>query len=48
MPNAEMTDAGMATAAMTVERQLRMNANTTSEARMLPSTRWRLISWRAA
>ena len=39
MPNAEMTDVGIATAAMTVERQLRMNANTTSEARMLPSTR---------
>ena len=40
--------AGMATAAMRVERQLRMNASTTSEARMLPSTRWRLISCRAA
>ena len=48
MPNAEITDAGMATAAMIVERQLRMKASTTSEARMLPRTRWRLISWSAA
>ena len=48
MPNAEITDAGMATAAMTVDRQLRMNAITTRDARMLPNTRWRLISWRPA
>ncbi len=48
IPKVEMTEAGMATAAISVERQLRMNASTTSEARMLPSTRWRLISWRAA
>ena len=34
MPKAEMTEAGMATAAMIVERQLRMKASTTSEARM--------------
>ncbi len=48
MPNAEITDAGMATAAMIVDRQLRMKAMTTSEARMLPSTRWTLISCSAA
>ncbi len=34
MPNAEMTEVGMATAAMNVERHERMNASTTSEARM--------------
>ena len=38
----------MATAAMTVARQLRMKASTTRQARMLPSTRWTLISCRAA
>ena len=48
MPNVAMTEAGMATAAITVERQLRMKANTTSEARMLPRIRWRLISCSAA
>ena len=44
MPKAEMTEHGMATAAMMVDRRLRMNSSTTSEARMLPSTRCRLIS----
>ena len=29
MPNVEMTEAGMATAAITVERQLRINTSTT-------------------
>ncbi len=48
MPKVEITDAGMATAAMIVERQLRMKANTTSEARMLPRIRWMLISCSAA
>jgi len=46
--NVATTEAGMATAAITVERQLRMNARTTSDARMLPTIRWMLISWRAA
>ena len=44
MPKVAITEAGMATAAMNVERQLRMKASTTSEARMLPSTRWMSIS----
>ena len=44
MPNVEMTDAGMAMPAMIVDRQLRMNSITTRHARMLPSTRWVLIS----
>ena len=48
VPKAEMTEAGMATAAMMVDRQLRMNASTTSDARIEPSTRCRLISWSAA
>ena len=48
IPKVAMTEAGMATAAMRVARQLRMKASTTIEARMLPSTRWTLISWRAA
>jgi hypothetical protein len=48
MPKAAITEAGIATAAMKVERQLRMKARTTSEARMAPSTRCALISWRAA
>jgi hypothetical protein len=48
MPNVAITDDGMATAAMTVERQLRMNANTTRQARMLPSTRCTSISCSAA
>ena len=39
MPNVEITEQGIATAAMNVERQLRMKANTTRLARMLPSTR---------
>ena len=48
IPKAEMTEVGMATAAMNVERHERMKASTTSEARMEPSTRCRLISWSAA
>ena len=44
MPNVAMTDAGIATAAITVDRQLRMKANTTRHARMLPSTRCLSIS----
>ena len=43
-PKVETTEAGMATAAITVARQSRMNANTTRQARMLPSTRCTLIS----
>ena len=39
MPKVEMTEAGIATPAMSVERQLRMKASTTRQARMLPSTR---------
>ena len=48
MPKVAMTEVGMATAAINVERQLRMKASTTSEARMLPRIRCRLISCRAA
>ena len=48
IPKADTTDVGIATAAMKVERHERMNASTTREARMEPSTRCRLISWRAA
>ena len=39
IPKVDMTDAGMATPAMTVDRQERMNASTTSDARMLPMMR---------
>ena len=38
-PKVEMTDVGIATAAMTVARQFRMKKKTTRQARMLPSTR---------
>jgi hypothetical protein len=48
IPKAETTEVGMATAAMKVDRQERMKASTTSEARMEPSTRCRLISCSAA
>ena len=48
MPNVAMTEVGMATAAMTVARQLRMNSSTTRQARMLPRTRCRLISCSAS
>ncbi len=48
IPKVAMTEVGIATAAITVERQLRMKANTTSEAKMLPRIRCSLISWRAA
>ena len=43
-PNAEINDDGIATAAMTMARQLRMNKNTTRLARMLPTIKWTLIS----
>jgi len=43
-----MTEAGMATAAISVEAQLRMKARTTSDARIAPRTRWTLISCSAA
>ena len=42
------TEAGMDTAAMTVDRQLRIKANTTRQARMLPRMRCRSISCSAA
>ena len=48
MPKVAMTEAGMATPAMTVARQLRMNSSTTRQARMLPRIRWMLISCSAA
>ncbi len=48
MPNVERTEAGMATALITVERQLRMKANTTKVARILPKIRCTLISRSAA
>src|SRR4030067_1550463 len=41
MPKVEITDAGMATAAIAGERQLRMKGKTTREARMLPTTRYK-------
>ena len=44
----EMTEHGMATAAISVDRQERMNNSTTRLARMLPSTRCRVISCSAA
>ncbi len=43
-PNVEITDAGMATPAMSVVRHERMKPITTRHARTLPSTRWTLIS----
>jgi len=48
MPNAAITEVGMATAAMTVARQLRMNSSTTRQARMLPRIRCRWISCSAS
>ena len=39
MPKVDTTEHGIATAAINVERQLRMKANTTRLARMLPSSR---------
>ena len=47
-PKVAITEVGMATAAITVARQLRMKAITTRQARMLPRTRWTLISWSAS
>ncbi len=43
-----MTEVGIATAAITVARQLRMNSSTTALAKMLPTIRCRLISCCAA
>ena len=48
MPKVEMTEVGMATAAMRVARQLRINPNTTRLARMLPMIKCVLISWSAS
>ena len=47
IPKVATMEVGMATAAMRVERVLRMKSSTTSEARMLPRIRWMLISWSA-
>ena len=48
MPKVAMTEVGIATAAIIVARQLRMNSNTTREARMLPRIRCRWISCNAS
>ena len=48
IPKVEMTEAGMATPAMRVERQERMKKSTTRDAKMLPRTRCVVISWSAA
>jgi hypothetical protein len=47
-PKVATVDAGIATLAISVERQLRMNASTTSDARIAPSTRCSVISCSAA
>jgi len=47
-PKAEITEVGMATAAMIIARQLRMNSSTTRQARRLPRTRCRWISCKAS
>ena len=46
--NVAMTDVGIATQAMIVARQLRMNASTTRLARIVPAIRCTLISCSAA
>jgi hypothetical protein len=43
-----IVEAGIATLAISVERQLRMKASTTRDARIAPTTRWTVISWSAA
>ena len=48
MPKVAITEVGMAMPAMIVERHERMNSSTTRQARMLPRTRWILISCSAA
>ena len=48
MANVEITEQGIAMAAIKVERHERMNNSTTRLARMLPSTRCRVISCSAA
>ena len=48
IPKVDTTDAGIATAAIKVVRQFRMNASTTRHARPLPAHRWTLISCRAS
>jgi hypothetical protein len=47
-PKVATSDAGIATPAITVERQLRMNSSTTIAASKLPITRCSLISRSAA
>ena len=44
IPKVEMTEQGIATAAIKVERHERMNNRTTRLARILPNIRWRVIS----
>ena len=44
IPNVEMTEHGIATAAMNVDRHERMKSSTTRLARMLPRIRCRVIS----
>ncbi len=46
--NVEITEQGIAIAAIKVDRHERINSSTTRLARMLPNTRWRVISCRAA
>jgi hypothetical protein len=46
--NVEISDAGIATAAIRVERHDFMNSNTVMLARMLPTIRWPSISCSAA
>ena len=48
IPKDAITEVGMATAAMTIARQLRMKTSTTRQARMLPKMRWTLISCNAS
>ena len=44
IPNVAITDDGIAMPAMIMLRQLLMNSSTTRQARILPKTRWVLIS----
>ena len=48
IPNVEITEHGIAIAAINVDRQERMKSNTTRLARMLPRIRCRVISCSAA
>ena len=47
-PKVAMIEAGIATAAIIVARQLRMNSSTTSDARIAPRIRCSCTSWKAA